>query len=274
MALVSHQHAFIYLKTLKTGSTSTEMALQTLCAPPGTEVSQYGPAMLTEYGIVGARGDKYGAEDTTGWHGHMPAKKVARLVGRRAWSRYAKISSLRNPFDKAVSWYWFRGPKDGLAMEDPVAEFRAFLREKEQTGYFGSAEDIDWRVTHIGKRPIIDHYIRLEHLQDDFAALFERLGLAGVTLDMPKVKAKTRLKDPLGVAEYFDEATADILRRHQGWIFDAGGYSRDPADAGRASEGKKRQLHAPETVAFVPPASPPDTGILAGVKRLFTRRAG
>lgn len=247
MALVSHQHRFIYLKTEKTGGTSVEMALQTLCTPPGTEVRHYGPAIVSEVGILGARGDKFTSVDETGWRSHMPAKQVARKLGRDVWSRYLKLASLRNPYDKAVSWYWFMANKHGLDRTEPVAAFRAFLREKEAQGYFRSRRDIDWRVTHIGKRPIIDQYIRLEHLQDDFAALFARLGVAGVTLDVPRVKAQTRKQDPLDVADYFDAETAEIVERNWGWIFDAGGYSRDPAEAGRASKTAVRQVTAPET---------------------------
>lgn len=277
MALVSHQYGFIYLKTEKTGGTSVEMALQTLCTPPGTEVSQYGPALVSDVGILGARGDKFTSADETGWRSHMPAKDVSRKLGRDVWARYLKVASLRNPFDKAVSWYWFMASKHGLAQDDPVENFRAFLRGKEAEGYFQSRRDIDWRVTHLGKRAVIDQYIRLERLQDDFAALFARLGIAGVTLEVPKVKAKSRKKDPLDVPEYFDTETAEIVRRNWGWIFDAGGYSRDPADAGRASTAAKRKVTAPETVVPVDrPGDAPEAtggGLAARVGRMLTRGA-
>jgi len=274
MALVSHQYRFIYLKTEKTGGTSVEMALQTLCTPPGTEVSHYGPAIVSEVGILGARGDRFTSGDETGWRSHMPARQVAGKLGREAWSRYLKVASLRNPYDKAVSWYWFMANKHGLAQDDPVEDFRAFLRDREAEGYFRSRRDIDWRVTHIGNRPIVDQYIRLEHLEDDFAALFARLGIAGVTLDVPKVKARTRKKDRLDVADYFDPPTAGIVQRNWGWIFDAGGYSRDPAEAGRASTAARRQVRAPETVAPVAQPVGPEGGLAASVKRLLTWRAG
>lgn len=276
MALVSHKHKFIYLKTEKTGSTSVEMALQTLCAPPGTEVSHYGPAIVSDYGIVGARGDKYTKVDESGFQSHMPAKKVAKQLGRDIWSSYTKVSSLRNPYDKAVSWFWFMARKHDLATSDPVEDFRAFIRDKDSSGYFRSRKDIDWRVTHVDGRDIIDHYIKLENLEADFAALFTRLGIAGVTLDVPKVKAETRKKDPLDVPDYFDAATADLIRKHWGWIFEAGGYSLDPADAGRASKGSKLQIAAPETASapvepMTPKAPAPAGGVFAAVKRLLAR---
>ena len=249
MALVSHKHGFIYLKTEKTGGTSVEMALQTLCTPAGTKVSHFGPAVVSEIGILGARGGKYTEVDTTGWRNHMPATRVAWSLGLGKWSRYLKVASLRNPFDKAVSWYWFMARKHGLNQDDPVRNFRDFLRAKEAERYFRSRRDIDWRVTHIARREIIDHYIRLEHLEDDFAVLFDRLGIEGVTLEVPKVKGETRKKDPLDVPEYFDAETTGIVHRNWGWIFDAGGYSRDPADAGRASRGTGRRVSTPARTA-------------------------
>lgn len=240
MALVSHQHAFIYLKTKKTGGTSVEMALEPLCTPPGTEVRHYGPALVSEFGIRGARGGKFSSVDKTGWHSHMSAQKVAWKLGPRAWSRYLKIASLRNPFDKAVSYYWYAAAKRGRPNGGSVEDFRAFMRELDASGYFRSRKDADWRVTHIFGRPIIDQYLRLEHLEDDLATLFSRLGMDGMTVTVPKVKTGSRKTDPRDVPEYFDEPTADILRRGWGWIFDAGNYSRDPADAGRASRRARR----------------------------------
>ena len=271
MALVSHQHGFIYLKTFKTGGTSVEMALQPLCTPPGTEVTHYGPTLVSNYGIVGARG-KYVGADTTGWHNHMSAKRVAWELGPRKWMRYLKVASLRNPFDKAVSWYWFWARKDTRERSDPVSDFRAFICEREAAGYFRSGKDIDWRVTHILGRPIINHYIRLEHLQADLAALFERLGLSGVTLDVPRVKTRTRKKDPRPVPEYYDAATADILRHHMGWIFDAGGYSRDPEDAGRASSGTGQRVAAAAGSRVSAQGAAPQPASEPTVKRALTGR--
>jgi len=237
-------------------------------------VKHFGPAILSDAGIVGARG-KHVATDKTGWYNHMSAKRVAWKLGPLTWLRYRKIASIRNPFDKAVSWFWFwagKDNKDVTAGRDPVEEFRAFLRDQEANGRFRSRQDPDWRVTHILGRPVIDHYIRLEHLQGDFAALLAELGISGVTLEVPKTKTKSRKADPRDVPEYFDEKTADILRRNQGWIFEAGGYSLDPADAGRGSRGGEGQ----ETAAVAPDARgpTPSAGVGPAVKSTLTRRAG
>jgi hypothetical protein len=268
MALVSHQHGFIYLKTFKTGSTSVEMALQPLCTPPGTKVRQFGPAIVSDSGIVGARGKHVGA-DRTGWHNHMSAKRVAWKLGPRRWMRYLKVASLRNPFDKAVSWYWFWADKDGRAHDGSVEDFRAFIREREAAGHFRSRRDTDWHVTHILGRPVIDQYIRLEHLQTDLTLMYARLGITGASLDVPRVKTRTRKQDPRAVADYYDTPTADILRRNWDWIFEAGGYSLDPADAGRASSGCERQ----ETGAAARGSTPEAEGGPT-VKSELTRRAG
>ena len=282
MALVSHQHGFIYLKTEKTGGTSVEMALQTLCTPPGTKVTHRGPALVSRTGVVGARGARHTAGQRFGWTSHMPAWKLALRLGPRRWSRYVKVASLRNPFDKAVSWYWYMAQKQGLDTRDPVAGFRGFLRDKEEAGYFRSRIDIDWRVTHIANRPVIDEYLRLEQIETDLAALYARLGIDGPVPVLPRAKTQSRKADALPVQAYFDRDTTDLLHRNWGWIFDAGGYSRDPADAGRASKAANRQAGARDTA--VPVQSPRTTGETgatsarqggraAGVNRLPTRRA-
>lgn len=249
MTLVSKSHRFIYLKTFKTGGTSTEMALQTLCTPAGTTIEHFGPAIISENGIVGCRGEKHCADDTSGWTSHMSARDVADNLESGDWDAYTKVASIRNPFDKAVSWYWFaraRGKTSaGNGEIDSVADFRAFLKDQEASGKFKSNLDIDWRVTHLDDQLIIDHWVRLEHLDVDLDALYLTLGSARPVLDVPRAKSKSRVRDRLPVQAYFDNATADIIRRNQEWIFEVGGYSFSPMDAGRASKknhGAKRGL--------------------------------
>lgn len=164
----------------------------------------------------------------------MPARDVRDRLPAAQWQDYVKIASIRNPFDKAVSWYWFiRSLKPKMAKRDPIPGFRKFLRVREARGYFGTSSDIDWRTCFIDGTCVIDRFIKLESLHEDLTSFASEIG---ATLDLgtlPVAKSEPRTSDRYTVAEYFDEPTADILRRGQNWIFELGGYSLDPGDAVR-----------------------------------------
>lgn len=235
MALVSHRHNFVYLKTFKTGGTSTEMALERLCAPAGHRPSHAQPTIISDDGIIAAR-RHFAKEDTTGWVSHMPAPALREKLGEDVWDSYLKVASLRNPFDKAVSWFWFaHRDRKPAELADPIALFRDFLKSREAVGHFRSRNDVDWRVCTIGGRVIVDRPLRLETLEVDLTDLCGTLGVDIADLPIPHVKNDPRSADRFDVTDYFDEPTADILRRNQDWIFELGGYSLNPADATRAS---------------------------------------
>ena len=39
----------------------------------------------------------------------MPAREVAKCVGKKVWDSYFKFTVERNPFDKVVSFYYWKG---------------------------------------------------------------------------------------------------------------------------------------------------------------------
>lgn len=251
MVLVCHDRAFIYLKTYKTAGTSTEMALEPFCAPPGHVVAHATPARISRHGIIGAR-TQHAKTDTTGWLSHMPAAEVRARLGPDRFDAYLKVASIRNPFDKAVSWFHFAmsqrrrqaapgeapPPPGSEPAADEIARFRAFIARQAQVGHFRSPRDIDWRVCWIDGECVIDTFLRLEAMDDDLAALCRQLGISRDEVRLADVKRASRKNDRIEVPDYFDAATADILRRKHAWIFEAGGYSTDPADADRASRAR------------------------------------
>ncbi|MEO0363213.1 MAG: sulfotransferase family 2 domain-containing protein, partial [Pseudomonadota bacterium] len=167
MTLVSHRARFIFLKTHKTGSTSVEVALEPLCAPEGAETGrEYRPALVTEAGIVGARG-RVDPEEV--WRNHMSARAVRRLVGRDVWRGYAKIAVVRNPYDRFVSMFHSRLPPTRRAelaaapFEEARAAFRAWLPA-------GARANVLSKIA-IGGRLALDRVLFFERLEEDFAAL-------------------------------------------------------------------------------------------------------
>ena len=234
MVLVCHTHEFIYQKTMKTAGTSVEMALEPLCAAPGHRVTEATPAIISEYGVIGARRGPANT-DKTGWASHLAAWDTRKLAGPKVWNNYERIAVIRNPFDKAVSWFFWNTRNKPVASHERVPAFRAFLREKQDQGYFRSAADVDFKACHIRGLPVIHRYLKMEELRAEVDELAAGWGMVPGSIKLPATKTKERAADALPVAAYFDQASIDILRRGQDWLFRAGRYAHTPAEAIRAS---------------------------------------
>ena len=175
------------------------MALEPLCAPWGHRVREATPARLSDEGIIGARRGPAN-HDTTGWVSHLPAHKTRTLAGQQTWDSYERIAVLRNPFDKAMSWFFWAYRHKPVRAEDRIPAFRAFLKDRAQSGYFKSEADVDWQCCHIDGRPVIDRYLKLETLRSDLDSLASRWGLAEGALPIPATKTKMRSSDALPIS--------------------------------------------------------------------------
>ncbi len=218
------------------------MALEPLCAPPG-HAPEHGAAPLdTAHGIVSGRLDNAAPE----WgNAHVGAARVRDALGPATFDAYLKACSIRNPFDKMVSAFFFdagnnrrkngRPPLDSLDPDRQIALFRAYVARKSERGHFGSPRDIDWRVTHIDGRPIIDRWLRMERMEDDLAAFCADIGARRADVTLHSVKRQPRAGDARAIGDWYDAPTARLVRDAFAWMFAAGGYPDDPVRAERAS---------------------------------------
>jgi hypothetical protein len=182
MVMISHSHRFIYLKTFKTASTSTEVALERFCAP--TEALAKGVARAAydgPEGIIGSRGPAQDAAQDR-WHGHMPAAAVRDALPRTVWDGYFKFTTLRNPFERLVSHFAMRNRAHfagRVSQDDRRAAFVDWLHTSPQ-----ATQDLD--IYGIDGTAVIDGAVRIEHLPRDRADLCARLGLG--TVDWPHLR--------------------------------------------------------------------------------------
>lgn len=236
MTLVSYDHDFIYLRTRKTAGTSTEMYLQPFCISEGMIVTERNPRqIISKSGIVGRRmtsetPSAFGrarlfVRDQLGlinWLAHMPASKVRSALDPVFWDRATKISSVRNPFSRLVSsFYWSRSVRN-MKTDSSKKDIRQF-RRKIRNGVFHDDQDI----VMIGNTFVPDVLIRQEHLAEDLNALAERLGLDTSRTGLPETKktksSDTAVRPPLRA--FYDDETADIVRERFAWAFEHGKYS-------------------------------------------------
>lgn len=218
--LVSHRYDFIYFKTRKTGGTSVEIYFEPFCwnpALPFVEQHQR-EEEATEWGIVGSRG--LPVEGRT-WINHLPASGIRELIGDDIFNRYYKFCVIRNPFDKAVSGFWFwASPEKRLALKN--APFSR-VRESFERWTLRRAMPVDRIVYTIEGVPVANRYIRHENLAADMESVCHDLGVPWEPGRLKRYKADTRLRDE-PFADYYTPAAAARVAECFAWELEFFGY--------------------------------------------------
>jgi len=235
MVVVSHKHGFVFVKCIRTASSSMEEFLWRFRGvkdvftpyPPRWDKRQndtgcYNPlkdlpyAMklfekLPEYGVNSKR---YRA----GWitrvlrhfkrkekfYDHMPAWMVKNRIGRKLFDEYFVFCFERNPWAKVVSRYLFYRKYD--------RSFKLSFREFVKSDWVYDALNFPLYINPLSGKIIVDFIGYYENLEEDFAKAMRKIGLPE-ELD---VKINTSQETETGYRRYYDrelrERVGDVYR--------------------------------------------------------------
>jgi len=195
--IISHDHKFIFLKTTKTAGTSIEIALSQYCGPRDiiTPISDDDEKIRATLGYSGPQNyiipfAEYSLRDILlflirgkrkRYFNHISAKLARRYIGEETWQRYFKFCFVRNPWDRAVSQFYWRRAEGA---PHSFAEFidSSNLRSLKKKGF--ELYTIDGEVA-------VDRICLYEKMYDELDYICDRLQLPG-KLTLPRSKGSSR----------------------------------------------------------------------------------
>jgi hypothetical protein len=215
--IISHRHRFIFIKTHKTAGSSLEMALGALCGP-GDVISHMEDNLDTgiprNYLPDSTLGRAYGRSRLLRklvhrhspllgayFYEHMPAWRVRELVGEQIWGSYFCFCVERNPWDKLVSYYFWKARGQGRQLPP----FRDWVMRKP------ARLPCDARLYFDGEHSLMDRVYEFRQLPAMLEDLRGRLGLA---LQSPLPREKTGIaSDRHHYSHYYDVETRQQVAR-------------------------------------------------------------
>lgn len=216
--LVSHNYKFVFIKTIKTAGTSTEIFLEPYCIRSLGE-SHARKVTITDDGIVGTRMSQFAAQRDE-YYNHMLPSKIREKIGSDIFDSYTKIANIRNPFDILVSHYHFE-PLYVMFAGNKKYSFEEYLFQTDVVEKLSQ----NYRELHfIEDKFIIDEVLRYENLQSDLTKLIGKLNLPNPTRRLSHYKKSMKRKDK-GYKEFYNSETRNLVENHFKFYLDLFNYT-------------------------------------------------
>ena len=208
--IISHAHRFIFLKTTKTAGTSIEIALSEYCGPKDI-ITPISPEDEKKRSVQEGRGPQnyifpfanYSFSDMVyflikgkrrRYFNHISAKLVRRFIGAEIWQSYFKFCFARNPWDRAVSqFYWRRAEGAPHTFSEFIDSRNLISLGKKGYGLYTIDGDV-----------AVDRVCLYENMAAELAYLSKRLKLPN-KLSLPRSKSSSR-KDKEHYHDMFNPA--------------------------------------------------------------------
>jgi hypothetical protein len=237
--IVSHKHRLIFLKPRKVAGTSFEIAMSKFLSEADiiTPLSRDDELIRRRLGFIGPRNfnfeyvnlftrrrnepvELFGFDVPLKYYNHIPARVARRRLGHSIWSDYKKISLVRNPWERAISIFFWKNTKRKKRpnLENFTEYFRShqFLLETNYEHYM------------IRKKNVIDYFIRYENFEEDMLTLESEVpGIRGLWDTFKGIAAKSETRDRSHTRQEIFEANPEInalVEKHNTWEIERFGY--------------------------------------------------
>lgn len=219
--IVSHQHKFIFMKTMKTASSSMEIALSEILGPD--DILTPARQDLGEMRKRGTGGQNYRLDHpdvpriplwrkllrrperyyhpTVGYYEHMPAWRVRKYLGEEIWNSYYKFAFERNPWDRQVSFYHY---KTRALSAEKAPNFEEFLTKGKR------AQVSNWTNYTIDDEVVMDFVGRYENLEEDFESAMNAIGMAG-RIALPQANVGNTKSAKPSYRDYYTNSSKELV---------------------------------------------------------------
>jgi len=255
--IICYRYNFVFLKTRKTAGSSLEIALSRLCGPGDVvtrlaeesarqEEGGYGPAgqdkPISEYGLRQVWKRLRHGRRATRFSNHADLATARGLAGDELWPRLMRFTSERNPWDKAVSrYYWQKRRWERRRHWSAFPEFSDYLE------YLGQEKPhwlSCWDIYALDGDVPIDMFIFYEELERGFQRVVGALGVEH-SIKLPRHRAKASGTSTRDYRREYSNRAAEVVSRvcrreidYFGYAFDAPGQPPGIAVSGDGSKDR------------------------------------
>jgi len=208
--MISHQHKCIFIHIPKCGGTS----LENIIWPEPRKTSDLWMGFVS----------KYHNQYQTGGLQHLTAKLIRQVIGAEKFEEYYKFTIVRNPWDKAVSQFFYMQHRPDLRDFIGMKEDDSF---KKYLQFTMSKPHVQWEKQHRffqddNGEKLVNYLGRLECFQKDATVILDHLNILET---IPHVNATQHRH----YSEYYDEESKEMIADHYREDIQVLGYSFDEA---------------------------------------------
>lgn len=212
--IVSFKHKFIFVKTHKTAGTSIELALARICGNEDiiTPLPEKDEKIRQKLDIRPPQNlyipfKYYNEKDIFNsvkslqlrkyWE-HMTAQHIKRYIDRDIWNSYYKFTIERNPYDKMVSRYYWKGKDTGLGINEFCQKYSHLYS--------------DFDKYSINNCIVMDRVFKYECLKEMEKELNELFNLKS-KLDFSSIKAKSGYRPKKHYSEFLNNESVSKIKK-------------------------------------------------------------
>ena len=227
--IVSHKHRFIFVKNRKTAGTSIEIGLGGICGDHDiiTPISPKDERARVELGYRGAQRFNLPLKSWSSsrilkairkrnrkslqFYSHIPSTEIVNHLPKDVWNNYFKFTVERNPYDKVVSFFFWR---NGHKKYKSVADFI------EDGGLWGKDGFDLYSINGSIAVDKVYFYEDLDFLEKD---LTKRLKLEQ-RFELPKYRAKSHHRQEADYHKVLDARAIELISEKYAREIDLFGY--------------------------------------------------